>query len=104
MAFRLALMTHVADYFEDGERPGYKNAYIQVWNDRVHIADVDLTPIDLMQQIDLDPDAPLEQWAAHIGRVVARALEDHFMECVTKVDLHYLKDFQMVTQVTPAQK
>jgi hypothetical protein len=97
-------MTHVADYFEDGQRPGYKDVCIQVWNDNVHIADVDLTPVDLMQQIELDPTAPLEQWAAHMGRVIARALEDHFMECVTKVGLHYLADFEMVTQVTPDQK
>lgn len=73
---------------------------IQIWNGTTHVTTIPLLNGRDFEASQLGQDVPLEMWASHTARQVARVLEDAFFKNAETKAFHYLSDFQMVTQVT----
>jgi hypothetical protein len=104
VGFRFALIMHAHGHMTVDSAPHLAGVTVQVWDDNKHVGDIDMATSEYLAPIGLDINAPIEQWAARLGRAMAGVLEENFQTCVKTNTLHYHENFEMVTQVTPDQK
>jgi hypothetical protein len=97
---RASLVITVTDHFDGVQQIPTLTAGVHVWNNDVHIAEMDMVLNQLADPYTAFPDSCLEQWAARMGRQAARMLEDNFMQHAHDGDFSYANNFEMVTQVT----
>lgn len=104
MALSTCLVIFVNDDQKSGEFEPHITASVQVWDGPQHVATFDLMARSDFAASTLERDIPLEMWASHTGRQVARLLEEAFTDKLASRAYHYLSDFEVVSQVTPDQK
>jgi len=97
MGFRFALIMHAQGYLEPDKAPHLAALDVQVWDGREHVITVEMTADKDLRPMGLGTDAPVEQWAARMGRAIAEKLEENFLTCVQQNTLHYHENFEMVT-------
>lgn len=101
---RAALIIHLGCDFNGEEAVPYMNADCQIWQDGEFIATVDVKMDTKPDPITSLPDMPIEQWAAMIARRATRVIEDNFHQALVLGAIHHMRDFNIVTQVTPDPK